>query len=92
MFSQHASPSTPADVTTDVTKLPLPFGASALRLFTYGVFTQSDRFSENFVVQHRKVSYDKNRIDPIFENCVVRHLKVSYGKNRIDYISENCVL
>jgi hypothetical protein len=24
------------------------------------------------------VSYDKNRIDPIYENCAVRHLKVSY--------------
>jgi hypothetical protein len=29
--------------------------------------------SDNCVVQHLKVLYDKNRIDPICENCVVRH-------------------
>jgi hypothetical protein len=27
--------------------------------------------SENCVVRHLKVSYNKNRIDPICENCVV---------------------
>jgi hypothetical protein len=27
--------------------------------------------SENCVVSHLKVLYDKNRIDPICENCVV---------------------
>jgi hypothetical protein len=29
--------------------------------------------SKNRILQHLKVSYDKNRIDPICENCVVRH-------------------
>jgi hypothetical protein len=30
--------------------------------------------SENCVVSHLKVLYDKNRIDPICENCVVWHI------------------
>jgi hypothetical protein len=29
--------------------------------------------SENCVVQHLKLSYNKNRIDPICENCGVQH-------------------
>jgi hypothetical protein len=29
--------------------------------------------SENCVVQHLKVSHDKNRIDPICVNCVAQH-------------------
>jgi hypothetical protein len=50
----------------------------------YGVFTQYNRFSENCFVQHLKVSYDKNRIDPIGENCVVRHNLSDYVKIPLD--------
>jgi hypothetical protein len=43
--------------------------------------------SENYIVQHLKMSYGKNRIDPICENCVVRH-NLSDCVNRPEVIQD----
>jgi hypothetical protein len=50
----------------------------------WGYLHYPTNISENCVVWHLKVTYDKNRIDPICENCVIWH-NLSDCVNRLKF-------